>query len=163
MKQCKVCKQALDDSKFAYSYHTLSTGERKGYKDSTCMACRRQRYLGKEGKREIHRQGNRNWIKNNPDKIRMQNLRKYGMTPEQYDAMRESQQYKCAICGEHEEDAPKGKAKTSATALHIDHCHESGKVRALLCYNCNNMLGKAKDNEQTLLKAIEYLKEHKND
>jgi hypothetical protein len=163
MKQCKVCKQELDDSKFAYSYHTLSTGERKGYKDSTCMACRRKKHLDKEGKREIHRQGNRNWIKNNPNKIRIQNLRKYGLTPEQYDDMRAAQKYKCALCEIHEEDAPRGRAKTSATALHIDHCHTTGKIRSLLCYNCNNMLGKAKDNEQTLAKAIEYLKEHRND
>jgi hypothetical protein len=127
------------------------------------MVCRRKKHLEKEGKREVHRQGNRNWIKNNPNKIRVQNLRKYGLTPEQYDDMRVTQHYKCALCGVHEEDAPKGRAKTSATALHIDHCHTTGKVRSLLCYNCNNMLGKAKDNEQTLEKAIDYLKEHRND
>lgn len=160
MKQCKVCKQELDDSKFAYSYHTLSTGERKGYKDNTCMVCRRKKHLDKEGKREIHRQGNREWIKNNPSKIRIQNLRKYGITPEHYDDMRKEQGCRCKICGVHEEDAPQGRAKASTTALQIDHCHETGKIRALLCSNCNGMLGKARDSTETLAKAVDYLKEH---
>lgn len=39
----------------------------------------------------------------------------------------------------------------------IDHCHESGKVRGLLCMSCNSMLGYAKDNMQVLAAAIEYL------
>jgi hypothetical protein len=125
------------------------------------MVCRRKKHLEKEGKREVHRQGNRNWIKNNPNKIRIQNLRKYGLTPEQYDDMRVAQQYRCLICEKHEENVPKSKSKTSATALQIDHCHATGKIRGLLCTNCNNMLGKAKDNVGVLKNAIAYL-ENKN-
>lgn len=41
----------------------------------------------------------------------------------------------------------------------IDHCHTTGKIRGLLCTNCNNMLGKAKDNVEVLKKAISYLEQ----
>ena len=41
--------------------------------------------------------------------------------------------------------------------LAIDHCHESGIVRGLLCMPCNTGLGNFKDNVQTLLNAIKYL------
>ena len=48
----------------------------------------------------------------------------------------------------------------SAKLLHVDHDHVSGAVRGLLCYNCNNGLGRFKDDIQTLQKAINYLKKH---
>lgn len=51
----------------------------------------------------------------------------------------------CALCGE--------------PGQHIDHCHTTGRVRGHLCNNCNKGLGHFKDNPDTLLKAIEYLKE----
>lgn len=40
---------------------------------------------------------------------------------------------------------------------HIDHCHTTGKIRGVLCHHCNRMLGGARDNPETLAKAIEYL------
>ena len=43
---------------------------------------------------------------------------------------------------------------------HIDHCHDSGQIRGVLCRNCNIMLGYAKDNPQRLLNAVKYLEQH---
>jgi hypothetical protein len=57
---------------------------------------------------------------------------KYGLTVGEYDAMVEAQQGVCAIC--------KG-AVVSKRRLAVDHCHESGKVRGLLCVPCNAALG----------------------
>jgi hypothetical protein len=65
-----------------------------------------------------------------------------------------SQGDSCKICSTSE---PGGKG----SAFHVDHCHESGLVRGLLCMACNIMLGKAKDNVTTLQNAINYLEETK--
>ena len=75
---------------------------------------------------------------------------KYGMTLEQLEALEEAAGHQCQICGVHEKDAPKGR-------LHVDHDHETGKVRGLLCQQCNHGLGMFKDDVSQLSKAIEYL------
>lgn len=81
--------------------------------------------------------------------------RGYGMTLEQYYLMLETQGYKCLLCGQiHEE--------VSRKRLNVDHCHRTGRVRGLLCSNCNNIIGKADDNIDLLKKAIEYLENNKN-
>lgn len=71
---------------------------------------------------------------------------RYGITQEQYDSMLILQGGVCAIC--------KQKPKSS---FHLDHCHSTGKVRGILCSNCNMALGLLKDNTTFLQKAIEYL------
>ena len=58
--------------------------------------------------------------------------RKYGMTLEDYERMLEAQGGVCAICGE-----PRPEERT----LHVDHDHETGEIRGLLCFRCNNALG----------------------
>jgi Recombination endonuclease VII len=75
---------------------------------------------------------------------------KYGLTPEQWDAIFESQGRSCAIC----------RATTSGSKNHwaTDHDHESLKVRGILCDGCNKGLGSFKDSPEYLQKAIEYLK-----
>jgi protein-arginine kinase activator protein McsA len=65
--------------------------------------------------------------------------------------MREAQNNRCYICNS-------GPANNQS--LHVDHDHITGKVRKLLCNNCNNGIGKLKDSIEILNKAIKYLKEH---
>lgn len=71
--------------------------------------------------------------------------RRYGLTPEQLVDMFEAQNKECKIC-----------LKT-IDKYHIDHDHDSGIVRGLLCGPCNMALGLLKDNTETLRSAIEYL------
>lgn len=80
--------------------------------------------------------------------------RKFGITPADYDRMLVEQGGVCAICGQEETFELKG-AKHS---LAVDHCHKTGKIRGLLCRNCNQALGLAKDNVTILESAIKYLK-----
>ena len=61
---------------------------------------------------------------------------------------------RCEICGTRGKTF-NGKNKS----LHIDHCHVTGKVRGVLCPECNHMLGKAKDNPVLLRRAADYLEE----
>ena len=89
-----------------------------------------------------------------PDYRRNDHLkRRYGITSEDYDRMLKEQGGCCKICGS---DEPMHRTKYFT----VDHCHETGKVRGLLCHPCNVMLGQAQDNINTLEKAIDYLKEH---
>jgi hypothetical protein len=76
--------------------------------------------------------------------------REYGLTPEQVQVMREEQNDSCAICG-----------LAFGERLHIDHCHETGHVRALLCHNCNLGLGHFRDDPELMQKAIRYVLDHR--
>ncbi len=158
MRKCRCCKQELPDERFAVSRKKDKSGVIKEYRDTTCMVCRRQKYLAKPGKRELHRQGNQSWYYNNPEKAKTQRLRKYGIDFDKYNEMREQQNYCCAVCKTHETEVAQGRAKTPATALHVDHCHETGVVRGLLCTNCNIILGKCYDKPDILERAIQYLR-----
>jgi hypothetical protein len=60
---------------------------------------------------------------------------KYGLTYEMYEAMVVAQEGKCKLCG----NVP---AESSRRGLHVDHSHVTGKVRALLCFSCNTILGR---------------------
>lgn len=80
--------------------------------------------------------------------------RHYGMTLEQYQTMFDSQLGCCAICGEYHTNVPHSQ-------LMVDHCHETGKVRQLLCDLCNTALGKFKDKPELLDKAAAYLRKHR--
>ena len=70
----------------------------------------------------------------------------YGLTEEDYQKMLELQNGACAICGT---TTPTGKWKVFA----IDHCHISGKIRGLLCNECNRGIGLLRDSSQLLKKA----------
>lgn len=157
MAICKKCRQDLPESKFSVTRRKLASGEYKDYINSTCMVCYRQSWLMSEKNRETHRKGNRNWYYNNPEHAKTQRLRKYGIDYDEYNRMRESQQYKCAVCDIHETKVTQGRAKTPATALQVDHCHATGSLRKLLCTDCNIILGKSKDNPEILKAAALYL------
>lgn len=75
----------------------------------------------------------------------------YGIEPEDYYRMLEEQDGCCALCSS---DSPNGKRLTK---FHIDHCHETGKVRGLLCGKCNTFIGLANHDPDVLLRAAEYL------
>jgi hypothetical protein len=80
-------------------------------------------------------------------------MRNYGITPDAYEAMLSTQGSRCALC---HTDTPRGSGR-----FHVDHCHATGKVRALLCHECNTGLGKFKDNTELLARAIAYLETHR--
>ena len=77
--------------------------------------------------------------------------RKFGMTVAAYERMLVGQMGVCAICHKGPGRYPR---------LAVDHCHKTGKVRALLCGSCNGGLGLFKDREDVMLAAVEYLRKH---
>ena len=76
---------------------------------------------------------------------------KYGITPEQYDAMLAAQGGHCAVC-------PVMRGSVHRERLYVDHDHETGKVRGLLCSVHNVILGLVKDDSGLLEALVAYLK-----
>ncbi len=81
-------------------------------------------------------------------------LWKYGVTPEQFQVLHAAQSGRCAVC----RSSTPGRKKAN---FHVDHDHETGKVRGLLCGDCNTGLGLFKDNQALLAAAAAYLRKHK--
>lgn len=75
--------------------------------------------------------------------------RVYGISVEDYDRLLVKQDGRCAICG----DLP------GERLLDVDHCHQSGAVRGLLCVRCNTSIGKFDDDPVLLRSALTYLSE----
>jgi hypothetical protein len=79
---------------------------------------------------------------------------KYGITADEYDAMLTVQGGECALCGRD--------GNVGGKRLAVDHCHDTGTVRGLLCNPCNTMLGNARDNVDLLAAAIQYILAHRD-
>lgn len=120
---------------------------------------RNERYRQDKEYRDLIKKRVREYNKRNPKVKLNQHLREYGITIEDYDTMLKSQDYKCAICRCSIEDLGEYKYRP----LFIDHNHKTGKIRGLLCNNCNFILGHAKDDISILENAIKYLKESDGD
>lgn len=90
------------------------------------------------------------------DKVKERNYwlnKKFGISLEVYQNMQIKQNYKCYICQTHEDNLDR--------SLAVDHCHITGKVRGLLCGNCNRFLGQINDNIETAKRLVMYLQEYK--
>lgn len=81
----------------------------------------------------------------------------YGISSEDYENMAKKQNYVCAICNE----VRVTKRKLINQNLYVDHDHETGRVRGLLCHYCNLGLGKFQDSVSLLKSAINYLTKDK--
>ena len=164
MKRCTKCglEQPLEN-------YYRAKGTRDGHR-SECKTCFSIRSAARHAANpEPGRARARQWQRDNPDRVRAQRQaakasgrraaqdrrsylkRKYGITPEQYDEMFASQHGGCAICG---------RPPTPGISLHVDHNHETGAIRRLLCFLCNNLLGDANDDPSLLEKAAAYLHSH---
>ena len=138
-KMCTVCKVAkpFEDFYDGYKAKKQRNDTNKKYPHSRCKECDHAR--------------NKAYHKDNTVQVRKRQLishrrRLYGLTEEEYSNMILSQNNICAICN-----------KSSHKTLHIDHNHITGKVRGLLCSNCNMAIGLLQDDIESLTRAIEYL------
>ena len=97
----------------------------------------------------------RKWHAANPEKAREASLKQlYGATIEWFEKQSAKQEGKCAICNQPETMKIRGKT----VRLAVDHDHNSGKIRGLLCTACNRAIGLLKHDEDLLQAAIRYLK-----
>jgi hypothetical protein len=95
----------------------------------------------------------KDWYENNKERyVNNALLRKYGVTLEQYNLLREQQNFSCAICEEREDVVGK--------KLVVDHSHATGRIRKLLCAKCNVGLGMLKDSPDIMERAAKYVRDH---
>jgi hypothetical protein len=132
-KRCKVEKPVLDFAKGrSYGSHAWC---------KPCMAEYQLTYKQKKGKEYFK---NYNFMS------------KYGITLEEAQKMLADQHNSCALCKKEVQFLP-----GFSNAAHIDHCHSSGKVRGILCGNCNTALGKLGDSVETIKNVLKYLEQGK--
>lgn len=100
--------------------------------------------------RRCHNEDQRGWHESRGGRWRYLVRYRYGADSTVVERMLEGQGRKCAIC-----------RKRGAT--HVDHDHDTGVLRGILCFNCNRMLGYARDDLIWFEKAIAYLEQHSGD
>lgn len=141
MKTCVVCKESKGLDSF---FNSKQSKDGKSYRCKTCDASARAKTRAKSpGTKEGYR---RRMLKAS-----------YGITLEDYDRMLAEQEGRCAICGT---DNPVGEGNSTTKqsfSFAVDHCHDTGLVRGLLCNPCNRGLGFFKDNIGHLILATRYL------
>lgn len=148
---------------------------RRGRRPIYCAACRakrdreanrRKQYRWREANPEKWKAvRDREWAKRSADPAHLQDKRErearrlYGLEPEDFDRLLAAQNGVCAICRRPARGKANGRAKAGREPrLHVDHCHTTGRVRGLLCGNCNTLIGLANEDPAVLAAAIEYLK-----
>lgn len=141
-KKCCVCNERKH---FDLFYNFKNKSDNKSYRCKVCDDKARKK-----------------WKNANPEKsyssTRKRNLKhKYGISLEKYEEMLTEQEGKCAICKATENNTT-GNRKDWNFA--VDHDHETGKIRGLLCNSCNRGIGLLKDNPELLRKAAEYVETH---
>lgn len=162
-KTCSRCQQAKPVEGW-YTNPTTADGLHSWCRE--CHADRgRERYYRQKAdstwaarNREATRVRTAQWRERNPDRVReitrgVHYKRNYGITVEDYNRLLESQGGACAICQATETRTMAGKTRR----LSVDHDHETGAVRGLLCGGCNSGVGYFRDNPDRLRNAITYL------
>lgn len=160
----KICRECGNEKPLNEFYRMV--GMRDGHRNE-CKRCNLDEKAARHrANPEPARERTRQWIRDNPERVAVQQAayrasgrkaavdrryqlkRKYGITPEQYDALLARQEGGCAICG---------RPPRSDISLHVDHEHGTGRIRGLLCFRCNNALGDFDDDHDRLVHALTYL------
>lgn len=163
----KACKKCGVEKTLAGYYRQKESVD--GY-EHICKQCRNTATLNKRDKNK-HNANAAAWRNKNKDKLRKQSaeayhkepekrknsiyITRYGITLEEATKLLIAQYGKCNICYT-DISIEIGVPNTA----HVDHCHSTGKVRGMLCSACNTGLGLFRDNQDNLVRAIEYLKRH---
>ena len=149
-KTCARCLESLPLGSFGNDPR-MSYGK-KSYCRPCYAAWARERYAAdRETARRKSREAEAR--RRTPERTRTRHLKAmYGLTREEYDRLLDEQQGRCAICFT---DRPGGKGN-----WHVDHDHDSGRVRGLLCAGCNVGIGHFRENADRLRAAAEYIETH---
>lgn len=141
MKLCGKCQttKPLDD------FYVLRKKGRT-YRQSWCKPCLRET--------------NQQWKKANPDAVKAADRRKvlkkrYGITTSDYNKLLSEQNGGCGVCGKPERTIQR--AGSPVQFMAVDHDHDTGRLRGLLCQSCNRTLGNMGDNLEGVMRFVAYL------
>lgn len=152
-KICSVCKEEKPLSDF-YPAPRYKFGVTARCRPCTMEATNTWRAANAEKTRESAK---RHYYKDHERSKELQRKRKmrsqYGLEPEEFDQMLVDQDGVCAVCGG---------VQSNGRRLAIDHNHETGEVRGLLCDSCNHGLGNFRDDPHLMKTAIKYLRRTSN-
>lgn len=146
-KVCPKCSTHKELSEFHRDKN------RPGGYSGTCKVCSaaHAKFRKARDPEYVARKG-REWRAKNPERAKDLLLRyNYGVEIGTYGEMLVAQNGVCAICGTNDPGLPR------YTRFHVDHCHDSKKIRGLLCSNCNIGIGNLMHSEVILRSAIDYL------
>lgn len=148
--QCKICRSADIKRWKEANPEKVQAINARYRKTDKCKAMWKRQHAKYRDKRIAYC---RKWYAEHPEKNAQYNfknsLKKFGLTLQDYEALVARQGNVCAICRQPEANGHR---------LHIDHCHNTGVVRGLLCEKHNLMVGLSNDQPEILLAAAEYLK-----
>jgi hypothetical protein len=158
-KRCKDCGQVKPLHDF-YRAAGTRDGHRNDCKSCNLAAKKRRydadpaKYIGmvKRWQQANADRVNANHRKNNarPERKRaLRDGRTFGISADEFDELLEKQGGGCAVCGKRPE---------RVASLHLDHDHETGGVRGILCLSCNQGIGKFRDDPDLLERAASYLR-----
>lgn len=177
IKQCSVCKETKEETDFyrkkkgSFDRQTrcktcTKEAVKKWASENRIKANKTKLKWARENRDKVNKK-QRDWLINNPEKAKAKReiqkkwYRKnqditrnsrlkyvYGITLSEYENMLKAQNGVCAICFHVSDDGKN---------LCVDHNHDTGEVRGLLCSKCNTAIGLLKENTDYLLSAIKYL------
>lgn len=168
VKKCTMCKEVRDISFFIKRSDWRMKKEGPGQYRCYCTDCivtyNKSRRVTNPVLREKAKARTKSWCLKYPDKAKNSRLFKvFGITLEERDQMLADQGGKCAnpLCDATHPGFYKSKARLGTPRdWHVDHCHQTGVIRGILCYSCNTALGLARESIPRLTGLIEYLKIH---
>lgn len=144
-------KEALKEyHKSYYQANKASWNKRTPEQRAKINAARRERYASDPEYNAQTRAKVKEYQTSHPHVRKAQRIKKFGITLDEFNQLLEAQSGKCAICGYSDRS-------DSNFFPVVDHDHATGKVRGLLCMNCNTAIGKFKDDINIIKSAINYL------
>jgi len=158
-KQCRLCKLEKDRRYNAANKEKKVAATMKWKeenKEHVNAYMRDYRAL----KSEKPKNASQRWKERNPQKLYDAQIKRlYGVTGEEYAKMLHDQKGLCAICNQPETRSSRTVGEVCRLAL--DHDHDTGMIRGLLCHSCNTGIGKFKESPELLMSALAYLERYK--
>lgn len=148
LRTCTACLEAKPTSEYY---------KKKDGLQPVCKECRKADQTARRRRDPAaHKANMERWKANNPEAYALYRkrarLKRYGITPEQYDQLLTEQGGKCTICGANE--------CVTGREFAVDHCHTTGKIRGILCGPCNVGIGMLGEDLSRIEKAHSYLQSH---